>query len=350
MDQITPRLTRAAVWTPDGIDIRTLDIPELGPGDVLAEITLATVCGSDLHTVSGRRQAPCPSILGHEAVGRVAAIGTGADPVIVGDTPVEIGDRIVWSVTVACGRCSRCRSGFTAKCTDVRKVGHESASSGWVLSGSYAEHILVPHGAAVARVPQILPDAVAAPAACATATVMATLEAAGDVVGKRVLIVGAGMLGVTAAAAVAELGASSVRVIDHNPLRQQHSHEFGAVDDDGEPVDVAIDFSGASSAVQAALGRLDTGGRLVLAGSVTPGPPIAVDPEAVVRGWLTITGVHNYEPRHLAQGVDFLARTAEKYPWAGLVEAPVPLEDLSRVLVPTPPGILRSSVTPRSGS
>lgn len=47
---------------------------------------------------------------------------------------------------------------------------------------------------------------------------------------------------------------------------------------------------------------------------------------------MTITGVHNYKPRHLAQGVDFLARTAEKYPWAGLVEAPVPvpvpLEDL----------------------
>ncbi|MGA9870852.1 MAG: alcohol dehydrogenase catalytic domain-containing protein, partial [Rhodococcus sp. (in: high G+C Gram-positive bacteria)] len=190
MDQIAPRLTRAAVWTPDGIDIRTLDIPELAPGDVLVRIDLATVCGSDLHTVSGRRPGACPSILGHEAVGRVIAVGDGARPVAVGDgarpvvvddgaRPVVVGDdgslapgdRVVWSVTVPCGQCPRCTAGFTAKCVDVRKVGHESALGDWVLSGSYAEHIVLPRGTAIARVPVSMSDAVAAPAACATATV-----------------------------------------------------------------------------------------------------------------------------------------------------------------------------------
>ncbi|MFC9839907.1 zinc-binding dehydrogenase [Rhodococcus sp. NPDC127530] len=347
MDQITPRLTRAAVWTRDGIDVHALEIPELGPGEILVRITLATVCGSDLHTVSGRRPAACPSVLGHEAVGRVAATGTGADPAVVGDGghPLAVGDRIVWSVTVPCGRCPRCRSGFTAKCIDVRKVGHEPAEGQWVLSGSYAQHIVLPHGTAIALVPESLPDPVAAPAACATATVMAALEAAGDVKGKRVLIVGAGMLGVTAAAASAERGAS-VRVIDHDPVRQNKARNFGAVDDDGDPVDVAIDFSGASPAVQAALGRLDTGGRLVLAGSVTPGSSITVDPETVVRQWLTLTGVHNYEPRHLAEAVGFLDATRHRYPWAELVDTPVPLDQLNRVLRPTPSGILRSSVAP----
>lgn len=335
------------MWTPDGIVLREFAVPELAAGEVLVRITLATVCGSDLHTVSGRRSAPCPSVLGHEAVGEVVALGGGADPVVVGDEPRTLteGDRIVWSVTVPCLRCSRCRSDFTAKCVDVRKVGHESAMGPWALSGSYAQHIVLPHGTAVALVPDTLPDAVAAPAACATATVMAALEAAGAVEGKRVLIIGAGMLGVTASAAAADRGAS-VSLIDRDPLRQKRSQDFGAREDDGDSVDRVVDFSGAAAPVQAAIGRLDTGGRLVLAGSVSPGPPITVDPEAIVRQWLTITGVHNYEPRHLAQAIVFLDSTREKYQWAELIDTPVPLADLGRVLRPTPPGILRSSVAP----
>ncbi|MFY2787988.1 zinc-binding dehydrogenase [Rhodococcus sp. KRD162] len=338
MDQITVGLTQAAVWTGTGIEMWDIEIPALEPGGLLVRVDLATVCGSDLHTVSGRRHAACPSVLGHEAVGRVVAVGDAT-------SSAQVGDRIVWSVTVPCRRCARCTSGFTAKCSSVRKVGHESAESSWVLSGSYARHIVLPHGTAVARVPDTMPDAVAAPAACATATVMAALDAAGDVECRRVLIVGAGMLGVTAAAAASERGAS-VSVLDRDFERQNRSRAFGAEPDAGARTDVAIDFSGSSSAVQAASERLDIGGRLVLAGSVAPDAPISVDPEAVVRNWLTITGIHNYEPRHLHRAVDFLAATGEKYPWETLVEAPVPLAELASVLRPTSAGILRSSVAP----
>ena len=338
MDQITVGLTQAAVWTGSGIEMWNIEIPTLEPGDLLVRVDLATVCGSDLHTVSGRRHGACPSVLGHEAVGRVVAVGDAT-------SIAAVGDRIVWSVTVSCGRCDRCISGFTAKCSAVRKVGHESAESAWVLSGSYARHIVLPHGTATARVPDTMSDAVAAPAACATATVMAALDAAGALESKRVLIVGAGMLGITAAAAAGERGAS-VSVLDRDPERQRQSRAFGAGEDDGAQTDVAIDFSGSSSAVQAALERLDVGGRLVLAGSVAPGAAITVDPQAVVRNWLTITGIHNYEPRHLHQAVAFLRETGEKYPWKSLVEAPVPLAELASVLRPTPAGILRSSVAP----
>ncbi|WP_328810437.1 zinc-binding dehydrogenase [Rhodococcus sp. NBC_00294] len=346
MDQITPGLTRAALWTPDGIDVRTLEIPELAPGEVLVSIDLATVCGSDLHTVSGRRPAPCPSILGHEAIGRIIAFGDGARAISADGAALVAGDRVVWSVTVPCGHCVRCTSGFTAKCLHVRKVGHEPATGEWMLSGSYAQHIVLPRGTAVVPVPESMPDAVAAPAACATATVMAALEAAGNLGRKRVLVMGAGMLGVTAAAASVERGAETVRVIDRDPARQNISRRFGGIDDDGGDADVIVDFTGAAAALQSALDRLDIGGRFVLAGSVAPGPPISVDPEAVVRNWWAITGVHNYEPRHLSQAVAFLDATEGRYPWAEVIDTPVPLADLARVLVPTRPGILRSSVTP----
>jgi|GEM_PF-6497766 len=135
-------------------------------------------------------------------------------------------------------------------------------------SGSGAEitteaaHIVLPRGTAIALVPDSLPDTVAAPAACATATVMAALDAAGDLTDKRVLIFGAGMLGATAAAAAAaavEAGAD-VLVVEPNPSRQRQSHRFSASDDDGATTDIAIDFSGVWTAVDAALQRLDVGG------------------------------------------------------------------------------------------
>ncbi|MGA5543759.1 zinc-binding dehydrogenase [Mycobacterium sp. NPDC051198] len=337
MDPIPPRVTMAAVWTGTGVDIRTVPIPALGAGEVLVRVRLATVCSSDLHTVTGRRPAACPSVLGHEAVGDVVATGPGAE--------VAVGQRVIWSVTVACGECPRCRSGLSAKCLSVRKVGHEPFDGDWSLSGSYAAHVVLPRGTTIAVVPDTLSDAVAAPAACATATVMATLEAAGELTGRRVLIGGAGMLGLTAVAACADAGAD-VQVVDRNADRLALAAQFGGRASDGGPVDVAIDYTGSSAAVADALARLDIGGTLVLAGSVTPGPPLTVDPEAVVRQWLTITGVHNYEPRHLHRAVDFLDRTRKRHPWDALVVAPVPLKQIASALHPPPPGKLRTAVCP----
>ncbi|MEV0669035.1 zinc-binding dehydrogenase [Mycobacterium sp. NPDC050441] len=337
MDPIPPRVTAAAVWTGSGVDVRTVPIPQLGAGEVLVRVRLATVCGSDLHTVMGRRPAACPSVLGHEAVGDVVATGPGAD--------IQVGQRVIWSVTVACGTCSRCRSGRSAKCLSVRKVGHEPFDGDWPLSGSYAAHVVLPRGTTIAAVPDSLPDAVAAPAACATATVMATLEAAGETTGRRVLIGGAGMLGLTAVAACVDAGAD-VQVVDRNADRLELASRFGGRASDGGPVDVAVDYTGSCAAVSDALGRLDIGGTLVLAGSVTPGPPLAVDPETVVRHWLTITGVHNYEPRHLHRAVEFLDRTRERYPWEALVVPPVPLKQIASALNPPPPGKLRTAVSP----
>lgn len=328
-------MTRAAVWTGTAIELQKVDVPELEDGDTLVRVRLATVCGSDLHTVSGRRPAACPSVLGHEAVGEVVDVGDHNE--------LRVGDRIIWSVTVACGQCDRCRCGRTAKCRTVRKVGHEPFDGGWALSGAYAEHIVLPRGTAVALVPDTMPDAVAAPAACATATVMATLEAAGDVAERRVLICGAGMLGLTAVGACAAAGAR-VRVSDIDPTRLELADRFGGIPDEGGPVDTAIDFTGSSAAVRSALGRLDIGGVLVLAGSVLPAPPLSLDPEAVVRHWLTITGVHNYEPRHLVQAIEFLSRTREIYPWTDVVSEPVPLDDIASALEPAPAGKLRASV------
>jgi putative phosphonate catabolism associated alcohol dehydrogenase len=331
-------MTRAAVWTGGPtLELHDVRIPELGAGEMLVRITLATVCGSDLHTVSGRRPGACPSVLGHEAVGTVVAADAEA--------AAAVGERIIWSVTVACGRCDRCVAGRSAKCRSVRKVGHAGFDGDWPLSGSYAEHILLPAGTAVATVPHRIPDPVAAPAACATATVMAVLEAAGEVTGRRVLVLGAGMLGVAAVAAFTD-SAAHVSVEDPDPVRRELARTFGAVPDGGGEIDIAVDFSGSATAIAAVVDRLDIGGRLVLAGSVMPGPAVPLDPEKVVRGWLTVTGVHNYEPRHLAAAVGLLERTLEEHPWESVVDNPLPLDDIALAFARPRTGVLRTSIKP----
>ncbi|ATD69286.1 MULTISPECIES: zinc-binding dehydrogenase [Gordonia] len=337
MDTFETGLTRAAVWRGDRIDIVEMPLPAPGRGEIVVRIRLATVCGSDLHTVSGRRQSPCPSVLGHEAVGEVVAVGAGA--------PARVGDRVVWSVTVACGECDRCGRGITAKCRRVRKVGHESFDSDWTLSGGYATHIVLPSGTAVVRVPEHLGDAVAAPAACATATVMAAVERAGDMSGRRVLIGGAGMLGTTAAAVCTDRGAHAM-IVDPDRVRLGQAVSFGALLDDGEMVDAVLDFTGAASFIRESLPRLAISGALVLAGSVAPGPLLEVDPEQIVRRWWTITGIHNYEPRHLREAVAFLGRTVDRHPWSELVTDPLPLEQIETAVRSAPGRKLRVAVAP----
>lgn len=330
----------AQVWTGGSeFELRTFDRPQLAPGESLIRLTAATVCGSDRHTVSGRRSGACPSVLGHEGVGIVEETR--------GDVPV--GTRVVFSVTSVCGQCRNCRRGLSAKCSSVRKVGHESAESDWALSGTYASHIHLPAGVAVVPVPDSLPDGVAATAGCAVATVMAMCEAAGDLRGRRVFVNGIGMLGLTAVGAALARGAAEVIAADPHPDRRSLADRAGAARSvepgvESADVDVALELSGAESGVRSCISSLGVGGVVVLAGSVTPGPQVSIDPEQVVRGWRTITGVHNFEPHHLAEAVDFLAADGAALPWQDILGGRIPLADLPQEFA-SPTKALRTIVS-----
>jgi putative phosphonate catabolism associated alcohol dehydrogenase len=333
---------RYARW--DGVGrpitvVTTSAATDPGPGRVLVAIDLATICGSDLHTVHGRRNAPYPGILGHEQVGHVVAIGSGARPHYPSGAEVAIGDRVVWSITASCGRCRNCVWGLEQKCLHLKKYGHEALDNAWPLNGGFASHCVLLPGTTIVEVPDSVPDTVAAPASCATATVAAVLDAAEldrhrDPT--RILITGAGMLGITAAAMADALGAW-VAVCDPDPARQETAYSFGAdlVVGDAEevpPVDVALELSGSPVAVEACIACLDVGGRAVLAGSVAASQPISIDPEHLVRNLMTITGVHNYRPQHLRTAVDFLVAHHDRYPFAELVAAAADLDHLDDAL------------------
>ncbi|MFI7292001.1 zinc-binding dehydrogenase [Streptomyces anulatus] len=327
-------LARYARWDGAGrpftvVERATPRVP--GRDELLVRVDMATVCGSDLHTATGRRSSHVPAVLGHEQVGTVVGVGEGG-VVCVDGTQVAPGMRIVWSVISSCGWCDRCVRGLSQKCRQLRKYGHEPLQEDAPLTGGFASHCVVLPGTAVVAVPDGVPDAVASPASCATATVAAALAVAGPLEGRRVLVTGAGMLGLTAVAMAVTAGAE-VAAVDPDPARREQARLFGAAEVlDGallpEEADVALEFSGRSSAVQVCLDSLGVGGTAVLVGAVAPDDPVRVDPERLVRGLHRVVGVHNYRPEDLLTAVEFLAAHHDSFPFADLVEGRFALGDV----------------------
>lgn len=319
---------------------RTLPLPEPTDGQVLVALETATICGSDRHTVSGRRQEACPSVLGHEGVGRVVRSARHG---------IEVGERVVFSVIAACGDCVRCMRGLSAKCERVRKLGHEPSDGDWMLSGTYATHVLLQAGQEIVPVPVQVPAAVATTAGCAMATVMAVIERAGELGGRRVLVNGVGMLGLVALAVARDAGAEHVVAVDPSPQARQLAAACAdqvLVPDEaaGLTVDVAMELSGARAGVFTCLDALDLGGTAVLAGTVAPVGEVGLDPELLVRGLRTVTGVHNYEPRHLHRAVEFLAGPGTALPWERILGPAVELTELASAFT-TEGGSFRTPVT-----
>lgn len=345
------RHSRAAIFESPGVPLRisAFPLPVLAPDEVIVRIRLATICGSDLHTCSGRRHGAAPSVLGHEMTGEVAELHEAGARDYRGN-PLSPGDRVTWSMLWSCGGCYYCKLGLRAKCDGLRKFGHEAVREGWTLSGGYAEHCQLPAGTAIFRVPAHVPDPVAAPSNCATATVAAVLRNVGSLEAKNVIVCGAGMLGLTACAMASAAGANAIIAIEPDARRLEWAKLFGAtlaldsaapadgiraaVADvtGGRGADIALEFSGAPEACEALPALLRHGGHLAMAGAVYPARPMAIRAEEIVRRMLNISGVYNYQPEDLERGLEFLAGPGSGFPFASLVGATFSLDSINEAL------------------
>jgi threonine dehydrogenase-like Zn-dependent dehydrogenase len=130
-------------------DIRLEEVPSPTieqSTDAIIEVTASAICGTDLHFVRGSVTGMKPgTILGHEAIGIVADIGSEVHN-------LDVGDRVVVSPTIACGNCCYCRDGYFAQCDDANPHGHRSGTAifgGPRSSGSFhglqAELARIPH-------------------------------------------------------------------------------------------------------------------------------------------------------------------------------------------------------------
>lgn len=331
------------------MEIRRCPLPVLAEGEVLVRVACCTICGSDVHTYEGRRPTPCPTVLGHEILGHIAGLPPGTPIRDHQGRPLAIGDRVTWSVVVGCGQCFFCMHGLPQKCSRLFKYGHEAIVEHHPFNGGLADYCHLKRGTAIFRVPEGLPDVVACPANCATATSAAALRYVGDCAGFVVLVQGAGMLGLTVAAMIASAGAREVIVCDTQPQRLETACRFGAtrtalVRDnldtlgamvrkvtDSRGVDIAFDMTGDPAAIEAGIDLLRIGGRYVWVGAVYPARPMSVFAETIVRKLLNIQGVHNYTPDDLRMALEFLAQTSRRFPFEYLVSESLRLEDADAI-------------------
>lgn len=332
----------AAVWNgpAEGFRLSDVPLPTLAAGEVLVETRAATLCGSDLHTIAGERETPLPTVLGHEMVGDVVGVGGRAET--HDGRPVEPGMRVTWTIGASCGTCRRCVRGLPQKCVALRKYGHAAMTGDWALSGGLASHCHLVAGTGIVAVPDSMPDALSTPANCATATVVCAARKIGVAAGETVVVTGCGMLGLTTVAYLRSLGVRDVVACDVDAARRSLAERAGAsvavAPDElagavreltgGEGVEAVLDMSGSNAAITSALDLLAIGGRLGLVGSVFPTPAIEIVPEAMVRGLLTVTGVHNYAPDDLVEAVRFLDEHADRALFCGFVPDTFPLDRL----------------------
>ena len=290
---------------------------ELGEGEVLLRLEGATLCNSDLHTLLGRRKEPTPSVLGHEGCGTVLESSRAG---------VARGERVTFSVTDVCGDCELCREGPQQKCLRLAKYGHSRQRPGEVPLGCYSTHILLGRGTAVVSLPPALDITLATPVNCALATMVAARAAArqhgltrrtGE---RRVLIFGAGLLGLYGCALFKEDGLK-VFVSDPVPARRQEAVKFGAEEAvlPDLKYDAVVEVCGIGSVVKTGLSLLRPGGVVVVVGCVTPDSDLGLSGDSIVRACASIVGVHNYDQAHLATAVKESYKAANGYQGFGLL-------------------------------
>jgi len=338
------------------LEERVMPIPGPKANEALVRVTACTLCGSDLHSLHGRRTVPTPTILGHEILGRLVAWGENFPRADISGQALQLGDRVTWAVVAACGHCYYCRRQLPQKCEHACKYGHMGFDSSYVWSGGLAEFCVLAPGTALVKIPEAVPDERIAPASCATATVMAALELLPSGPIEHVIILGAGMLGLTATAVLHQRGVATITVVDPQESRLQAALRCGATrthspvnlqDTQLAPADAVLEFSGSETLLAWSLDSLRMGGRLILVGAVFPVPAVELLPERIVRRQLTITGVHNYRPEHLLQAVEFLVTHGGKYPLDEFVSGWHDLQHTACMLRNGPPvGLIRIGVRP----
>eukprot|EP01104_Vermistella_antarctica_P013542 TRINITY_DN4118_c0_g3_i1.p1 TRINITY_DN4118_c0_g3~~TRINITY_DN4118_c0_g3_i1.p1 ORF type:complete len:271 (+),score=20.93 TRINITY_DN4118_c0_g3_i1:439-1251(+) len=241
------------------------------------------------------------------------------------------------------------------KCVSLFKYGHALLESGTGLNGTYATHLLIRSGTHITQIPEVVTNRMAVACNCALATVCAVMEAAqvtrgGRICGdrtrsvKRVWVQGAGLLGMYACAmASVLLPTSEIFVSDPAQNRLDlvasfggtpvHSSQVDTVVADCS-VDLVLELAGYAPLLPQAIAKLRPGGVYVLAGLVHPRSSMeAVTGEQIIRKCLTISGVHNYAPRHLDQAVQFLLSHHDRFPFESLISpTPFPLSQLDRAV------------------
>jgi L-iditol 2-dehydrogenase len=248
--------------------------PEVADNEVLVRVEACGICGSDVHGYDGSsgRRIP-PIVMGHEAAGVVAAVGTAV-------TAFTEGDRVTFDSTVYCGKCEYCQRGEINLCSDRQVVGVSCGD--YRRAGAFAEYVTVPQ-----HIVYKLPDQLGFPEAAMLEAVSVALHAvrvSHVKGGETALVIGAGMIGLLTMQAARIAGCSRVMIADVDETRLELAKQVGATETlffsgpelvaevlrrtNGEGVDLALEAVGRNETVAGAIDCVRKGGTVTLVGNI----------------------------------------------------------------------------------
>ena len=285
--------TMSAVVLHDAEDMRVEErsVPELGPGEVLLKVNVASICGTDVKVLHRTLQGQPAGefIMGHEYAGTVAALGPGVNE-------FEIGERVAVEVHKGCDRCENCIKGWYTSCLNYGDLAKGHRAKGLTCDGGFAEYA-VNHINTLYR----LPDNLTFEQACMVTTAASPLWAidlmGGYVAGETVLVLGPGPIGLIAVQLCKALGAERVILSGTRDSRleigQQHGADFtinvrneNLADrvreiTQGKGADSVLECAGGPTSMQEALENVKRGGRIGVVAWYTG--PVQMDMNLAVR-------------------------------------------------------------------
>lgn len=342
---------KAAIFNGQGkpFEFISRPVPAIKPGEILVKTLYTTLCGSDIHTYCGRRMEPPHVVLGHEIAGDILWIDPAHPGRDFNGEPIRVGDRITWSIFSVPAGIDPPGPDMPQKSPSLFKYGHVLADGDEVFNGGLADYCILRSNTALIKIPASMPLKVAATISCAHSTVMGACRVAGAISGKKVLVFGAGLLGLSCLAMCKEAGAAYIGIIDPDPTRLHWGELFGAdaaftfpespaapnpkPGHDTAPhlwseADIVFDMTGNPQAMQLGIASLAVGGCAIWIGAVYPAQPVPVDAQLVVRKLLQIRGLHNYNYEDFVKATSFIENNYRKYPFESLVEKEYPLDEI----------------------
>jgi threonine 3-dehydrogenase len=278
-----------------GLWLEEVAEPEYGINDVLIKIEKTSICGTDVHIYNwdewSQKTIQVPMVIGHEFVGRIAAVGDNVHD-------FKVGDLVSGEGHLVCGRCCNCLAGRRHLCQIPKGVGVNR-------EGAFAEYLSIPVTNVWYCDPTIPTDVLSCfdPLGNAAHTVLSF-----DLVGEDALITGAGPIGIMAVGIALQAGARFVVITDVNPYRLELAKKMGAtlaLDVRTETIpdavkklgmkegfDVGMEMSGNSDALRGMLATMCHGGKIALLGIL---PQISIDWDYVIFNGLTIKGIYGRE-------------------------------------------------------
>src|SRR5579863_753777 len=297
--------TMLAAYLPGNstVEMRTVNVPSPGHGEVLLRVMASTICGSDIRCIYHEHLGKGPEgyqgvIAGHEPCGQVAETGPGC-------RRFKAGDRVIVYHISGCGVCNDCRRGFMISCTS----SEYRRAYGWQRDGGMAKWMIAEEKDLIA-LPDTLTYADGAQVACGFGTVYEGLEKIGVSGNDAVLITGLGPVGLAAGALCRKLGAQKIIGIDVVDDRMRLARDLGLCDEvlrsgadnvaevrrltGGNGVERAVDCSANDAARATAIRATRKWGRIVFLGEggrveFNPSPDLIHDQKTVFGSWVTST-------------------------------------------------------------